>query len=77
MECLSLRAGDAQGNGRFHRREYIHHLSIARRSLLELATCVEIACRLNYASAGDLDVARELIDHVGRMLTRLVTRLQP
>jgi four helix bundle protein len=75
--AVSVVANIAEGNGRLHRREYVHHLSIARGSLLEPATYVEIACRLDYVSAGDLHVARELIDHVGRMLSRLVTRLQP
>jgi four helix bundle protein len=74
--AVSVVANIAEGNGRFHRREYVHHLSIARGSLLELATYVEIACRLDYVSAGDLHVAHELIDHVGHMLSRLVTRLQ-
>jgi four helix bundle protein len=74
--AVSVPANIAEGNGRRHRGDYIHHLSIARGSLMELATHIEIALRLQYVRENELAVARELIDHTGRMLNRLITRLR-
>ena len=75
--AVSIPANIAEGNGRMHRGEYVHHLSIARGSLMELETHIEIAFRLEYLRADDLDKGRELIDHVSRMLNRLTARLRP
>jgi four helix bundle protein len=69
--ATSVPANIAEGNGRVHRREYLHHLSIARGSLNELQTLVAIAERLGYVVASDLKQFAELCDFVSRMLTRL------
>ena len=71
----SVPANIAEGNGRSHRREYAHHVSIARGSLREVETLLEIALGLGYTSEEELTTIRELLDHVGRMLTRLLKRL--
>jgi four helix bundle protein len=73
--AVSIAANIADGNGRTHRREYAHHLSIARGSLREVETLLEIALGLGYTSEEELTTIRELLDHVGRMLTRLLKRL--
>jgi len=73
--AVSIPANIAEGHGRLHRGDYVHHLSIATGSLMELETCAELECRLGYASADDVLSLRELLDHVGRMLTRLTRRL--
>ena len=74
--AVSISANIAEGNGRSHRREYAHHLSIARGSLREVETLLEIALGLGYTSEEELATVRELLDHVGRMLTRLLKRLE-
>ena len=74
--AVSISANIAEGNGRLHRGEYAHHLSIPRGSLTELETLVDITCRLDYLRADELTSTRELIDHVGRMLTRLTAALR-
>ena len=74
--AASIPANIAEGNGRLHRGDYIHHVSIARGSLMELDSHLELARRLNYVGEADLVLARELIDRVGRMLTRLAMRLR-
>src|SRR5687768_10872705 len=40
----------AEGNGRAHRREYANFVSMARGSLREVETLLEIACGLEYTS---------------------------
>ena len=74
--CVSVPANIAEGNGRLHVREYIHHVYIARGSLMEVLTGLEIARRLGYVEDSTVRPAFELIDHVGRMLTRLARQLQ-
>jgi four helix bundle protein len=69
--ATSVPANIAEGHGRIHRREYLHHLSIARGSLKELQTLLVIAQRLGYLPASELARAAELSDYVSRMLTRL------
>jgi four helix bundle protein len=42
----SVPANIAEGNGRLYRKEYAHHVSIARGSIAELSTCLEVPQRL-------------------------------
>ena len=72
--AVSVPANIAERNGRTHRREYANHVSIARGSLREVETLAEIALGLQYISKEELTDFRELLDHVGRMLTRLLKR---
>ena len=74
--ALSVPTNIAEGHGRVHRGDYLHHVSIARGSLMEVQTLLVVAGRLGYVEAADLTAAHELIDHVGRMLTRLWLRLR-
>jgi four helix bundle protein len=74
--AVSVPSNIAEGNGRVHRREYINHVSIARGSLREVETLAEIALGLEYISEEEPAGIRELLDHVGRMLTSLLKRLQ-
>ena len=69
-------ANVAEGNGRTHRREYANHISMARGSLREVETLAEIAYGLRYITQEELTEFRELLDHLGRMLTSLLKRLQ-
>jgi four helix bundle protein len=74
--AVSIPANIAEGNGRLHRGDYVHHISIARGSLMELDTHFEIARSLGYIRQEDLAHASELMDHISRMLMRLATRLR-
>jgi len=73
---VSIPSNIAEGNRRIHRKEYIHHLSIARGSVAELETHIEIARMLSYIPASEVGAVQELIDHVSRMLTRLIASLE-
>ena len=73
---VSIPSNIAEGNGRRHRAEYAHHVSIARGSLREVETLAEIAHGLEYIRNEELAMFRELLDHVGRMLTRLLKGLE-
>lgn len=73
---MSIPSNIAEGNGRAHRREYANHVSIARGSLREVETLIEVARGLRYTSDEELAHLRELLDHVGRMLTSLLKQLR-
>ena len=74
--AVSLPANIAEGHRRRSTKEYLHHLSIAYGSLLEVETHLQIAVRLGYVEAeavrGPFDQASEL----GRMLNGLMTSLK-
>jgi four helix bundle protein len=74
--AASVPANIAEGHGRIHRGDYHHHISMARGSLMELDTHLEIAKRLGYVNDADLTESAEKIDHLGRMLTTLSARLK-
>jgi four helix bundle protein len=67
----SVPANIAEGSGRVQRREFARFLRIARGSLKELETHVEIARRVGYVDAADCAPALRLADEVSRMLTAL------
>lgn len=74
--AVSIPANIAEGHARLHRGDYVHHLSIALGSLTEVETHLAIAERVGYVTANATAGARELADHVGRMLNALIRRLR-
>src|SRR5487761_587787 len=67
----SIPANIAEGHGRDHLGDYLHLLSIANGSLMELETHLLIASRLGYLEALQLECALQLSSEVGRMLSGL------
>ena len=75
--AVSIPANIAEGYGRNGRAEYVHHLGIARGSLYELETLVEIARMRDYISDDTIASLRGRTREVAAMLTRLRMRLAP
>ena len=73
---LSIPANIAEGNGRIHRAEYAHHVSIARGSLLEVEALLFVAVRLGCVSQEDCKEPFKLVTLTGRMLTMLLRALR-
>jgi four helix bundle protein len=73
--AVSVPANIAEGHGRFYRGDFQRHVAIARGSLMEPDTHLELARQLGYASERDLSRASAMIDKLGRMLTNLATKL--
>jgi len=69
---VSVPSNIAEGNGRAGNRDYAHFLSIARGSLYETLTQLEIAKRQGYVS--DYDSIRQLADEISRMLTVMLQK---
>ena len=74
--AVSVPANIAEGYGRGHTPEYLHHLFIARGSLLELETHLEVATRLTYIPPEMALNAQQLIARVGMMLNKLTKALK-
>ena len=74
--AVSIPANVAEGHGREHLGDYLHHLSVANGSLMELETHFLIARRLSYLGTGEIDPAFNLAAEVGRMLAGLTRKLQ-
>lgn len=66
----------AEGRGRQRSREFANFVSIARVSLAELDTAIEMCVRLGYLNREDTSAMDALADEVGRMLTTLSGRLR-
>jgi four helix bundle protein len=74
--AVSVAANIAEGNGRVHRGDYVHHLSISRGSLCEVETYIVVAARLNIATREQLKPVWSLTQQVGQMLTKLISSLR-
>ena len=73
--AMSIPANIAEGNGRRHRGDYLRHLAVARGSLMEVQTHLELAGRLQFADKSRIAHALSLCDEISRMLTVLRRRL--
>ncbi len=73
--AVSIPANIAEGYGRIHRGDYVHHLSVDRGSLAELETHVTIAVRLGFIERDEAMEIWNLSQEVGKMLNKLVQSL--
>ena len=73
--AISIPANIAEGHGRRHLGDKLHHFSIANGSLKELETEVLISERLGYATSAEVQGIGEQATELGRMLTCLMRSL--
>jgi four helix bundle protein len=66
----------AEGRSRGYPGDYLRFISIARGSLGETETLIEIAGRLDYASSADVEALLDLCSRIGRQLHSLRTSVQ-
>jgi|SRR5579863_503798 len=74
--AVSIPSNIAEGQGRLNAKESRHFLGIARGSIYELQTQLELAQSLGFASSNQIESASKLSQEIGRMLYRLVGSLQ-
>ena len=74
--AVSIPANIAEGHGREHLGDYLHHLSVATGSLMELETHFLIAGRLSYVEASEVEAILNHTGEVSRMLSGLTTSLK-
>jgi four helix bundle protein len=66
--AVSVPSNIAEGHGRMSNREFKHFLSIARGSVCELQTQLEIARLLGLGSDNAIEEAERLSHEVGKMI---------
>ena len=69
--AVSIPANIAEGHGRSYTKEYLRHIVIAKGSLVELETHIQIADRMHYYDTNKLNELLEKTNSLGRMLTSL------
>ena len=74
--AVSIPANIAEGHGREHLGDYLHHLSIANGSLMELETHILISERLAYLGTTDVERLLRQSGEVSRMLAGLTKKLR-
>ena len=67
----SVAANIAEGRGRYGTKEFIKFLGIARGSLTELETHLQLSHRVKLLQKDRLDELLALTDEISRMLTAL------
>jgi four helix bundle protein len=73
--AISVPSNIAEGQGRKSTREFIHHLSIAYGSLMEVETQILIAVRLGYLTQKDSEQITKQTAEVGRLVNGLSNAL--
>ena len=74
--AVSVPSNIAEGQGRLSSREFIQFLSIARGSICELQTQLEIARLLGFGKPELIDEAERISHEVGKMIFAFLGSLQ-
>lgn len=74
--AISIPSNIAEGYGRNYRKDYSRFLQIARGSLFENQTQLEIAVNLEYIKVENLEEIKELSIEVEKMLNSLIKKLE-
>ena len=73
--AVSIPSNIAEGNTRHATQDYVRFLNIARGSVSEVETQLEICLRLGYASKEQTEPAFALCQEIGRMLNAIIYKL--
>ena len=73
---VSIPSNIAEGQGRNSDKEFVNFLSIARGSLWELETQIEISERLHYIDSDQKNKVYERTEEIGKMLNALANSLE-
>ena len=72
----SIACNIAEGKGRYSKREFIHYLYIARGSLYETITLLDIFARKQWINSSRLINVKFLGEEIGKMLSGLISSIK-
>jgi len=72
----SIAMNIAEGKGRFSKKEFMQFLYIARGSLFETITLIEIFKRTGWLNNGQYNSLRNKGDEIGKMLSSLINSIK-
>lgn len=74
--AVSVPSNIAEGQGRRTAGEFLNQLSVARGSLMELRTQIEIALRLDFMNQPQFEPIQEAANRVGKLMNGLINSLE-
>ena len=74
--AVSVSANIAEGRGRYHRKEFIQFLYVARGSLYETITLIKTAANLEYLPSKDQEPLLMQCQRIGSKLSGLINALR-
>src|SRR5262249_60838395 len=74
--AASIPANIAEGQGREHTKEFLHHLSVARGSLMELETHLMLSQRVGLLDPAKATLLLTQTERISRMLSGLRKALE-
>jgi four helix bundle protein len=75
--AVSVPSNIAEGQARFSRRDFHRFLSIARGSLVEIETQLQIAMNLGYLAQSEGERLMEAAAEIGKILNGLLASMKP
>lgn len=75
--CTSVSLNIAEGKGRFSRKEFIHFLYIARGSLFETVTLLEIFRRRSWINKAEFSSQKNAAIQLGKRISSLINSIKP
>lgn len=73
---VSVPANIAEGHGSRHGKVFVNHLSIARGSLMEVRTYLQLISKLGFAKDEEVKPVEGQCDRVGKLLSGLIRSLK-
>lgn len=74
--AVSIPANIAEGKGRYHQKEFLQFLYMARGSLYETVTLIKAAADLSYLQLKDQEVVLDLCRSIASKLSGLINALR-
>ena len=74
--ATSIPANIAEGKGRNSKKEYSQYLYMARGSVFEVMTFIQLAGRLHYLTRSKTDYLLSLLNEISAMLSGLIRSIQ-
>ena len=74
--AVSISSNVAEGKGRYHKKEYIQFLYIARGSVYETISLIHLSLSLEYLTSKQSQLLLEHLSQIAAMLNGLIQSLQ-